>query len=302
MNVYTCSSIRAQEKTDEELLEETVLLVREVKQFGKTLGIEPTETLSRTSRNKPAHSMLWLWLQKTGTIAFLTPIDIQIGLRFSAPREELPVERLYHMGDYSIFSRQGNQFGDAHAVTTIDFARQPTPTKVETILHEDLHAAENFDLPWESEESLVTPLARLAAFKFFEHKGDHAHAGKAQAAIQEGRMLAKELTAVAREAEDLFQSQPLTRARRSVLKLISSRSLYDRWFKSGLGNQEGLTVLEAKISHDLAYYKYFDRIVSLYEKVTDLKKLIHDLKKIPADIDGQDLEKYLTDLEKRYGK
>ena len=47
-----------------ERLEENARLVEEVKTFGKTLGIEPTEALSRTAEEQPALSMLWLWMQR----------------------------------------------------------------------------------------------------------------------------------------------------------------------------------------------------------------------------------------------
>ena len=50
-------------------LQQTAGLIEDVKAFGKTLGIEPTEALSRTAGNGPALSMLWLWMQREGTLA-----------------------------------------------------------------------------------------------------------------------------------------------------------------------------------------------------------------------------------------
>src|SRR5438128_2716797 len=58
-------------------LRQTAELIREVKAFGQTLGIEPTEALSRTTQERPTLSLLWLWLQREGTLALRTPIDIR---------------------------------------------------------------------------------------------------------------------------------------------------------------------------------------------------------------------------------
>ena len=60
------------------------------------------------------------------------------------------------------------------------------------------------------------------------------------------------------------------------------------------------TVLEAKLSHDLAYYRYFDTIVGLAEKAPSLKRLIEDLKKMPRDATPAVAEKFLQDLNLRY--
>ena len=48
-----------------------------------------------------------------------------------------------------------------------------------------------------------------------------------------------------------------------------------------------MSALEAKISHDLAYYKYYDRIVSLYENRGELRTLIRDLKKVRQGMTGE---------------
>src|SRR5918996_3970523 len=55
-------------------LGETARLVEEVKAFETILGIEPTDALSRTVQERPAFSMLWLWLQRVGTLAVRGPI------------------------------------------------------------------------------------------------------------------------------------------------------------------------------------------------------------------------------------
>src|SRR5215467_9330493 len=60
-----CAAVRP--VTDGQTLKQTGTFIQEVKAFGKSLGIEPTEALSRTTEERPALSMLWLWLQRDGT-------------------------------------------------------------------------------------------------------------------------------------------------------------------------------------------------------------------------------------------
>ncbi len=300
--VFMNTLTHAQQNTEAELVQDTASLVKEVKEFEKTLGIKPTEALGQTYEQKPAASMLWLWLQKIGTIALHTPMDIRIGVRFGSTWEELPLQSLYKTGKYSVYYRQGNEFSDPHAVTTADFSRQSTLTRVMITLHEDLHGDQNFDLPWETEESLVTPLGFLAALKFFEHKGDDIDMREAQAAIEERSQLAKELNGVAQEAEGLFQTDSLNQARTKLIDLVHSSNTYGRWYKAQMNNQDDNIALEAKISHDLAYYKYFERIVSLDRRMGDLKMLIQALKIVPRGMDMEEVEKYMRELEKRYGE
>jgi hypothetical protein len=284
---------------DANVLRETLVLAQEVKAFGRTLGIEPTDALSQSSRERPARSMLWLWVQRRGTVALRTPLDIRLEIQFSATKEELPLEYLHVFGGYSVHFRQGNQFGDPRSVATVDFARDSTLVRVSTVLHEDLHDDRNFDLPWEEEESIITPLAALAALEFFKHKADQANAKRALAGIEEERALSRELVAIARTANRLFEVEALSESRKKVLALVRSSRRYVRWFESHLERQDAEWALEAKISHDLAYYKYYDRIVSLYESRGELKTLIRDLKKAPPGVAGEALDKFLVELEQR---
>ena len=55
-------------------------MIEEVKAFGKTLGIEPTDALRRTSQGGPSLSMLWLWMQREGTLALRGPVDIRLAI------------------------------------------------------------------------------------------------------------------------------------------------------------------------------------------------------------------------------
>jgi hypothetical protein len=61
-------------------------------------------------------------------------------------------------------------------------------------------------------------------------------------------------------------------------------------------------VLEAKLSHDLTYYKYFDQIAALGEKATDLATLINDLKTLARDWPRDDVEEYLQHLNMQYSQ
>jgi len=284
---------------EEKVLRETLVLLQEVKAFGRTLGIEPTDALSHSSREKPARSMLWLWLQRLGTIALRTPLDLRLEIHFSATKEELPLEQLYLVGSYSVYLRQGNQFGDPRSVATIDFARDSMLIKVKTVLHEDLHDDKNFDLSWEDEESIITPLGALAALEFFKHKADQANAKSALEGIEVERTLSRELVGIAQMADQLFRIEALSESREKVFALVRSSPSYARWFKFHLEHQDADRALEAKISHDLAYYKYYDRIVSLYENRGELRTLIRDLKKVRQGMTGETLEKFLAELERQ---
>ena len=62
------------------------------------------------------------------------------------------------------------------------------------------------------------------------------------------------------------------------------------------------TVLEAKLSHDLAYYRYFDQIAALSEKVANLRTLIADLQDLPHDTSQDGMQAYLQRLKTKYSQ
>ena len=107
-------------------LEENARLVEEVKAFGKTLGIVPTEALSRTSQERPTLSMLWFWMQRVGTLALHVPVDIRMAIGFSTAKEDLKLEQVYRVDGYSVYYRQGNEFADSRSVATAGFAGEGT--------------------------------------------------------------------------------------------------------------------------------------------------------------------------------
>lgn len=281
-------------------LRETANFVEDVKAFGKTLGIEPTEALSQTTQNAPALSMLWLWMQRVGTLALRGPVDIRMAIGFTASKEQLKLEQVYRVDGYSVYYRQGNEFADARSVATIGFAAEGVVRRAQVILHEDLHGDKNFDLPWDIEESIVTPLGSLAAVEFFKYKGDADNLKRALDSVDEERKLSRELNDLFRAANRLFQTAPVDEAEKKILALITAYPTYSRQFQRQINGQSPLTVLEAKLSHDLAYYRYFDAIAGLSEKAPHLKTLIEDLKAFPRDGTSTTLEKYLQDLASKY--
>ncbi len=283
-------------------LEENARLVGEVKAFGKTLGIEPTAALSRTVQEGPALSMLWFWMQRDGTLALHAPVDIRMAIGFSVAKEDLKLEQVYQVDGYSVYYRQGNEFADSRSVATVGFAEEGIVRRVKVILHEDLHGDNNFALPWEIEESIVTPLGSLAAVEFFRRKGDQQYLKQALATLEEERQYARELNALVTEAEKLFKTVEIEEAKTQILNLIPSYPVYNRQFQRQIAGQHPPTVLEAKLSHDLAYYRYFDQIAALSEKVGDIRILIDDFKKLPHDTSQDGMQAYLQQLKTRYSR
>ena len=113
------------------------------------------------------------------------------------------------------------------------------------------------------------------------------------------RTLSRELVGIAQMADQHFRIEALSESREKVFALVRSSPSYARWFKFHLEHQDADRALEAKISHDLAYYKYYDRIVSLYENRGELRTLIRDLKKVRQGMTGETLEKFLAELERQ---
>ena len=250
-------------RNETELLEDASATIQEIKAFERDLGIEPTQALAQTSEQKTPTSMLWFWLQRTGTLALRTPIDVRLTLGFAKSKEEVALDQVYGVDGYSVYYRQGNEFADPRSVTTKGFARAGAVRQVSVVIHEDLHGDANFDLPWEIEESLITPLGSLAA-----------------------------------AAETIFSNQSVESAKEKIVAMIPSYPVYHRYFLRQIQGQDPETAVEAKLSHDLAYYRYFDQIVALYETTGDLKALLRDLRKAPRD--AETLAAYLRSLEKSY--
>jgi hypothetical protein len=280
-------------------LQETAALVEEVKAFETTVGIEPTQTLTQDSQPQSSLSMLWVWLQRAGTLALRGPIDIRMAIGFFADKERIPLERIYKVEGYSVYYRQGNEFADERAVTTAGFAAEGIVRRVKVVLHEDLHADRNFDFPWEVEEGIVTPLGSLAAVEFFRHKGDDENLRRARVALEEERALSRELAAIVKRAENIFTAGPVDEAKTAILSMLAEYPVYQREFQRQTAGQNIATVLEAKLSHDWTYYRYFDAIAALAKESGDLKGLIAQLRRLPAKANVQQGEDYLRELALR---
>jgi hypothetical protein len=299
LSLSSCTLAR---RDDSGRLEENARLVEEVKAFGRTLGIEPTDALSRTTQERPTLSMLWLWMQRVGTLALKVPVDIRMAIGFSTAKEDLKLEQVYRVDGYSVYYRQGNEFADSRSVATAGFAGEGIVRRVKVILHEDLHGDKNFDLSWEVEESIVTPLGSLAAVEFFRRKGDQQYLKEALTSLEEEKQLSRELNALVAEAEKLFRTSTIEEAETQILDLIPSYPVYHRQFQRQIAGQHPPTVLEAKLSHDLAYYRYFDQIAALSEKVADLRTLIDDFKRLPPDTSQDGMQAYLQQLKAKYSQ
>ncbi len=283
-----------------EELRETAGIIQDVKAFGRTLGIEPTDALSHTTGEGRALSMLWLWLQKAGTLALNRAIDIRMAVGISSIKERAKIEQVYRVEDYSVYYRQGNEFADSRSAVTPSFAAQGMVRRVTVILHEDLHGDANFALSWDIEEAVVTPLGALAAADYFKHKGDAENLERARSALNEGRQISRELRKLANEAEAIFQNTPVEDAKHKILALLPSYPAYQSMFQRQIVGQHPATVLEAKLSHDFAYFRYFDLIVTLTEKPLALDALIAELKKLPRDATPEITDIFLVGLESKY--
>ena len=281
-------------------LRNTASLIVEVKAFGKTLGIEPTEALGRTAQEGPTLSMLWLWMQRVGTLAVRAPFDIRLAIGFNSDKETPKLEQVYRVEGYSVYYRQGNEFADARSVATVGFAEEPLVRRVKVILHEDLHGDVNFALPWEIEEAIVTPLGSLAAVEYFRQSGDEKNLANAERSMAEERKMARQLVALVAQAEKIFAVEKVDEAKSKVLAALVGFPEYQRQFERQTTGQHAASVVEAKLSHDLAYYRFFDEIAGLAEKAPDLHALIADLKKLPGDATVTTAENYLRELDSRY--
>jgi hypothetical protein len=282
-------------------LRQTAGLIDEVKAFGKTLGIEPTDALRRTSQGGASLSMLWLWMQREGTLALRGPVDIRLAVGLNVEKEASKVEQVYRVDGYSVYYRQGSEFADARSVATAGFAEEALVRRAKVILHEDLHGDINFALPWEIEEAIVTPLGSLAVVDYLRDKGDETNLRNALVSLAEERKMSRELLALVDDAQRIFATAKVDDAKQQILNRLANYPNYQRQFQRQTRDQHSATVLEAKLSHDLAYYRYFEAIAALAEKVGDLAILIGELKKLPKDASHAAVEVLLRQLESMYG-
>ncbi|HET9882466.1 MAG TPA: hypothetical protein VFS81_11975 [Candidatus Binatia bacterium] len=281
-------------RNETELLRDASATIQEIKAFERDLGLEPTQALAQTSQQRTPTSMLWFWLQRAGTLALRDPIDVRLTLGFAKTKEEVPLDQVYRVDGYSVYYRQGNEFADPRSVATESFAREGAVRQVTVVIHEDLHGDSNFDLPWEIEESLITPLGSIAAVEFFKRRSDSANLERAQERLDDERQLSRELGQLVTAAEAIFSNESVENAKQKIVAMIPSYPVYHRHFQRQIRGQHPETAIEAKLSHDMAYYRHFDRIVALYETTQDLEALVRNLRKAPRD--AQAVTAYLQSL------
>ncbi len=300
LSLNACALVERPGSYGAEGLRETGDLIQAVKAFGRTLGIEPTDALSRATGEGRALSMLWLWLQRAGTLARNRAVDIRMAVGLSSIKERTKIEQIYRVEGYSVYYRQGNEFSDPRSAVTPSFAAEGIVRRVNVILHEDLHGDVNFDLPWDIEEAVVTPLGALAAAEYFRRKSDVENLMRAQSALDEGKQISRELLKLVNEAEAIFQNLTAEAAKEKVLALLPTYPAYHRLFQRQIVGQHPATVLEAKLSHDLAYFRYFEAIAILAEKPLALDVLMAELKKLPRDATPETTDRFLGALETKY--
>ncbi|MGH7874618.1 MAG: hypothetical protein ACREQO_20705, partial [Candidatus Binatia bacterium] len=140
----------------------------------------------------------------------------------------------------------------------------------------------------------------LAALEYFRWKNEPKNLQNAAASLGEERLIAQELSVLVAQAEQIFAQNGVAAAKEKVLALLREFPEYQKQFERQIRGQHAATVLEAKLSHDLAYYRYFDAVVGLAEKAPSLKRLIEDLKKMPGDATPALADKFLRDLNFQY--
>jgi hypothetical protein len=109
------------------------------------------------------------------------------------------------------------------------------------------------------------------------------------------------LTLLVAQAQNIFAQEPVEIAKQKILALLDNYPAYQKQFERQVRSQHVPTVLEAKLSHDLAYYRYYDSIAALAELAPNLKTLIGDLKQIPANATIPIVDEFLRNLENKYG-
>lgn len=302
MMLLNCTSVFADSESDNKLLREITALSREVKEFEPLLGIKPTQALTKSALDKRPITSVYVFIQKKGTIALNSKIDQILRLTFSGPRDSVLLREVsLWNADYCSHWRKEDAFASKEAVISRSLIERTHVYRVETIFHEDLHPMFE-DLPWQTNESFTTALSILATLRFFEAKGDTTSAQKTLKYITGCKLISSDILAVAFLAKNLFRNEPLKEARLHMMEfLIDSKkdSRYTEYLKnrSIFHDQE---FSEAVISHDLAYFRWFNYIMSLYEEIRDFKTLLTDLQRAPYDV--KKVEPFLDGLMENYRK
>lgn len=287
-----------QEPTEEELLQNTAQLAKEVKEFEKLFDIRPNDTLTKSENEKKSMPFLWIWVQKKGVIS--PQFECFTGTLLRDTQDIVTTENEFvnrireRYGEaFDYYIRKEYEYADPSVTITRSFSKEPLEEQIIVICHEDLHQINDVFYKWPIGESIVTPLGYLFAMEFLKHKKDFKNLEKVKESIKSHVSIAKELRSLTSEANILFNKLPLGKARPIIRQRIDSYTTYSKWY----GNFTN--TLEAKLSHDLAYFSYFDRIVVLYEN-GGLKSIFTSLKTFPPKITLNEFETWLCAVEKKY--
>lgn len=314
MSTTACDSVQLTAKATERSNEDEILLglaknlSLEVKEFLKTLDIQPTKALTETSTEQATVSNFYIWCQLYGTIPYRQPLQLCIEVLFKKPKELIPIAdiQMYLKKDgkpYSIYARHENEFASEQAVITVAFSKSDTTRQVEVVAHEDIHEVFSNHNWGIVNESFTTALGYLVTLEFFKNKGDLDNAQKTEIYIDVLVNRSLELNELAWRLVNLFSNNPsLDNARKQAKKLVGDYPTYKQWYESNQSSKDlDLNINEAQISHDLAYFRYFDKIVTLYKLIGNLKTMVNELKNISANIsDPKEVEEYLNLIESRY--
>ncbi|MBI5152868.1 MAG: hypothetical protein HZA36_00170 [Parcubacteria group bacterium] len=283
-----------------ERLDATMVLAKKVRRFEKRFDIQGVGALSKTVLEQDQRSLFFVWMQKRGTLALYRPIDYFLGFPLHTLEQEFSlwwVGPLSH-NTMSSYSRREDIYSGIDSVITKDFVKASIAKQVSWIFHEDIHALFD-DFPWELDESMTTALGELFAMTFFENnshlKGARRALFELRKMIAHGCIISQELLGFTREVSHFFRTLPRGRMPgkrhyRVIQRMLKRYPVY----ASSFGEWEN-TEFEARVSHDLAYYGFYDRIVGLYEKKKDLNWLLKRLRRAPREI--RKFEKYLMSLK-----
>ncbi|MDP3726485.1 MAG: hypothetical protein Q8R36_04805 [bacterium] len=263
------------EITKDMVIAETLTLSKEVKEFEQKLGITPQKTLSEYATPEEARSVMWIWVQKKGVIAPIFPFAAYMDIQGSTEKSKVASPMLFWSalgsknGDYVFMIRQSDVFADDASKITKQFLERSLNNKVESIFHEDIHYHFR-GYPWYIDESVTTALGYLATAEFFEKNfDDKRYVQSTWETINKRHIFARQLNQVAKTANTLFKNLPYAEARQRIIDIIMVEyPLIRDYFPA-----DDFSTLEVELSHDLAYFQYFDDIMSLYELVGDFKTL-----------------------------
>lgn len=273
---------------EENLLKETLALSFKIKEFERTIGMEPSEIFTKTSNDAAPTSFLRVWVKNFYTTPFDEGLIMLISVRFKSSADKIPELDVNLYGKqsrlHSYYFRIIDAVADPSMVITVNFAKYSVLKKARIIIHEDLHLNDAIH----SGEKFVTPLGDIAALTFFKNQGDDENVSEMQKKITELRQYSKEINTIVKELQKLYKGDvPFDKKQIEALKIVNSYLMYSKFYNEQMSGQDKVHGLEAKFHHDFEYYRYYDDVWNLYEKNgQDLKSLVAELRNAENASDG----------------